>query len=141
MQDFRKLQVWEKSHDLTLRIYEVTSQFPREEMYGLTSQIRRACASIPANIAEGCGRNSSTDSARFLQIATGSASETEYLILLAHDLKYLNPSQYAELTDAIIRVKKMLTSLLKKLRTDNRQPKAVLPFPRILANWKTRTAE
>ena len=117
MKDFKKLQVWKKSHDLTLRIYDVTSRFPREEIYGLTSQIRRACASIPTNIAEGCGRNSSADLARFLQIAMGSASETEYLILLAHDLKYLDPGQYAELTDATIRVKKMLTSLIKKLRT------------------------
>ena len=83
MQDFKKLQVWAKSHDLTLRMCELTSQFPREEIYGLTSQIRRACASIPTNIAEGCGRKSSADFARFLQIAMGSASETEYLILLA----------------------------------------------------------
>ncbi len=118
MQDFRKLQVWKKSHDLTLRVYEVTVQFPRIEIYGLTSQIRRACASIPTNIAEGCGRKSPADFARFLQIAMGSASETEYLILLTHDLKYLDTSQYTELTKIIIEVKKMLTSLLKKLRTD-----------------------
>jgi len=118
MRDFRKLQIWEKSHDLTLRIYELTSQFPRSEIYGLTSQIRRASASIPTNIAEGCGRESSAEFIRFLQIAMGSASETEYLILLAHDLKYLNANQYTELSNTIISVKKMLTSLLKKLRTD-----------------------
>ncbi len=128
MQDFRKLQVWKKSHDLTLRIYKLTSQFPREEIYGLISQIRRACASIPTNIAEGCGRGSSADFARFLQIAMGSASETEYLILLARDLKYLTLDQYAELIDITVRVKKMLTALLKNVRmsgrsvTDNRQP-------------------
>ena len=116
MQDFGKLQVWKKSHDLTLRIYDLTSLFPREDIYGFASQIRRSCASIPTNVAEGCGRDSSADLARFLQIAMGSASETEYLILLAHDLGYLDPGQYAELTDATIRVKKMLTSLLKKLR-------------------------
>ena len=75
MQDFKKLQVWQKSHDLTLRMYELTSRFPREEMYGLTNQIRRACASIPTNIAEGCGRGSSADFARFLHIAMGSANE------------------------------------------------------------------
>ena len=120
MRDFRKLQVWEKSHDLTLKVYELTSQFPSNEMYGLTSQIRRACASIPTNIAEGCGRNTSADFGRFLQIAMGSASETEYLILLAHDLKYFNTNQYAELIDTIIRVKKMLTALLKNIRTDSR---------------------
>ena len=128
MQNFRKLQVWEKSHNLTLKIYELTSEFPREEIYGLTSQIRRAGTSIPTNIAEGCGRESSADFARFLQIAMGSASETEYLILLAHDLKYLTDYQYAELIDTTIRVKKMLTALLKNIRmssrsaTDNRQP-------------------
>lgn len=116
MQDFRKLQVWEKSHDLTVRTYELTVQFPREEMYGLTSQIRRACASIPTNIAEGCGRESSIEFARFLQIAMGSASETEYLIILAHDLKYLNTNQYTELMEITTDVKKMLTGLLKKLR-------------------------
>jgi four helix bundle protein len=118
MQDFKKLQVWEKSHDLTLRVYELTVQFPRTEMYGLTSQIRRACASIPTNIAEGCGRKSPADFARFLQIAMGSASETEYLILLAHNLKYLDAAQYTELTNITIEVKKMLTSLLKRLITD-----------------------
>ena len=115
MQDFKKLQVWAKSHDLTLRMYEATSQFPREEIYGLTSQIRRACASIPTNIAEGCGRESSADFARFLQIAMGSASETEYLILLTRDLKYIN----AELIDITIEVEKMLTAFLKRLKTSN----------------------
>lgn len=117
MQNFRKLQVWSKSHGLTLRIYELTPQFPREEIYGLTSQMRRACASVPTNIAEGCGRETPADFARFLQIAVGSASETEYLILLAHDLKYLNADQYAELIDEIVSIKKMLTALLKNVRT------------------------
>ena len=117
MQDFKKLQVWEKSHDLTMRIYNLTSQFSREEMYGLTSQIRRACASIPTNIAEGCGRKSSAEFARFLQIAIGSTSETEYLLLLAHDLKYLGSDQYNQLEDIIISVKKMLITLLKRLET------------------------
>ena len=117
MRDFRKLQVWEKSHALTLKIYELTSQLPREEIYGLTNQIRRACPSIPTNIAEGCGRERTADFARFLQMAMGSASETEYLILLAHNLKYFNAKQYVELTDAIVSVKKMLTSLLKRIRS------------------------
>ena len=109
--------MWGRSHDLTLMIYELTSGFPRDEIYGLTSQIRRACASIPTNIAEGCGRDSSAEFARFLQIAMGSASETEYLILLAHDLKYLNDDQYVELIDIIVSVKKMLASLLRNMRT------------------------
>lgn len=118
MRDFRKLQIWEKSHDLTLRLYELTSQFSRNEIYGFTSQIRRACASIPTNIAEGCGRDSSAEFMRFLHIAMGAASETEYLILLAHELKYLNTNEYTELVNAIISVKKMLSSLLKRLKTD-----------------------
>ena len=119
MQDFKKLQVWQKSHDLTLRMYELTSRFPREEMYGLTNQIRRACASIPTNIAEGCGRGSSADFARFLHIAMGSANETEYLILLARDLKYLDTDLFVGLMDTIIEVRKMLTSLLRRLKTTN----------------------
>lgn len=119
MQDFRKLKVWKKSHDLTLRIYDLTVQFPREEIYGLTNQIRRACASVPTNISEGCGRETPADFARFLQIAIGSASETEYLILLAHNLKYFSAKQYVELTDTIVSVKKMLTSLLKNIRAEN----------------------
>lgn len=118
MRDFRELQVWERSHRLTLRIYELTSQFPREEIYGLTNQIRRSCASVPTNIAEGCGRETPADFARFLQIAMGSASETEYLILLAHDLKYLNADQCAELTDTIVSVKKMLTGFLRHIKTN-----------------------
>lgn len=117
MQDFKGLLVWERSHNLTLRIYEFTSRFSHDEIYGLTSQIRRASASIPTNIAEGCGRDSSADFARFLQIAMGSASETEYLILLARDLKYLNDDQYVELIDTIVSIKKMLTALLRKIRT------------------------
>ena len=119
MQDFKKLQVWQKSHDLTLRMYELTARFPREEVYGLTNQIRRACASIPTNIAEGCGRGSSADFARFLHIAMGSVNETEYLILLARDLKYLDTGLFAGLMDTLIEVRKMLTSLLRRLLTVN----------------------
>src|SRR5690348_3685739 len=94
MQDFRGLKVWEKEHRLTLAIYKVTTTFPRDERFGLTGQIRRACGSIPANIAEGCGRGTGSDFARFLQIAMGSASELEYHLLLAHDLGYLHPADY-----------------------------------------------
>ena len=121
LQDFRNLEVWKKSHELPLSVYESTSQFPREEVYGLTSQIRRACASIPTNIAEGSGRESAADFARFLQIAVGSASETEYLILLAHELKYITASQYTELMQITTRVKKMLIALLKRIRTGSNQ--------------------
>lgn len=90
MKDFRNLKVWEKSHQLALAVYKATSTFPRHELYGLTSQIRRACASIPANIAEGCGRSGDAELARFLQIAMGSASELEYHLLLARDLGFLS---------------------------------------------------
>ncbi len=86
MQDFRKLSVWEKSHQLTLAIYRATEQFPQSELYGLRSQLRRASASIAANIAEGCGRGSSCDFGRFLDIAAGSGSEVEDHLILAGDL-------------------------------------------------------
>ena len=122
MQNFKNLDVWRKSHELTLKVYQLTSQFPDEEMYGLTSQIRRACASIPTNIAEGSGRESPADFARFLQIAVGSASETEYLILLVHELKYITATQYTELMRATTQVKRMLIALLKRIRTKSNQP-------------------
>jgi four helix bundle protein len=89
MRDFRELKVWHKSHQLTLDIYTATRGFPREEVYGLTSQFRRSSASIPANIAEGCGRTGDAELARFMLIAMGSASELEYHLLLAHDLGFL----------------------------------------------------
>ncbi|MEP7292950.1 MAG: four helix bundle protein, partial [Chloroflexota bacterium] len=89
MQDFKKLQVWMKAHVFTLALYRATSAFPKEEVYGLTSQMRRAAVSIPANIAEGCGRSSNAELARFLHISMGSASEVEYYLVLAHDLEFL----------------------------------------------------
>ena len=116
MQDFRELKVWHKSHGLTLAVYRATKDFPREERYGLTSQMRRAGMSIPANIAEGCGRSGGPDMVRYLQIAAGSASELEYLLILARDLSLLNPDQEQELTTDVIEVKRMLTSLIQKIR-------------------------
>ncbi|RKU28062.1 four helix bundle protein [Candidatus Poribacteria bacterium] len=83
-----------------------------------SAQVRRACTSIPTNIAEGCGRGSSVEFARFLQIAMGSASETEYLIFLSHDLKYIDDKQYKDLSNQIIKIKKMLATLIKKIRTE-----------------------
>ncbi len=116
MQDFKKLQVWQKAHQLALAVYQNTASFPREELFGLTSQLRRAAASIPANIAEGCGRNGSAEMARFLQISMGSASELEYHFILAHDLKYLADDRYAELINLIIEIKQMLTGLIQKVK-------------------------
>lgn len=118
MKDFRQLKVWEKSHLLALAIYKETKGFPKEELYGLTSQIRRASMSIPTNIAEGCGRNTDAEFARFLQIAMGSASETEYQLIPARDLEFLNKDSYAKLHNDVEEVKRMLASLLKTIRAD-----------------------
>jgi four helix bundle protein len=116
MKDFRDLKVWHKAHQLTLEVYAATGSFPKEERYGLTSQIRRASASIPANIAEGCGRSSDAELARFLQIAMGSASELEYHLLLAHDLKLLPSNDYRRLESQTLEVKRMLAPLINRLR-------------------------
>lgn len=117
MRDFRELKVWEKSHVFTLKIYQQTRNFPADEKYGLTGQIRRAASSIPTNIAEGCGRNGDAELARFMQISMGSASEVEYLLQLIHDLEMINPEVYAELNTQIIEIKRMLASFIKRLRT------------------------
>ena len=119
MKDFRNLKVWEKSHSLVLQIYNITKVFPKVELYGLTSQIRRAAVSIPTNISEGCGRSNGKDFARFMQIAMGSASELEYLIFLSCELKLIEKPVFPELNLKIIEIKKMLTSLMKKLRAEN----------------------
>ena len=108
MRDFHKLMIWQRSHQLTLKVYHASKLFPNEELYGLTSQIRRAASSIPTNIAEGCGRNSNKDFAHFLQIAIGSASEVEYELLLAKELNYINANDYQLLVDETIAVRKMI---------------------------------
>jgi four helix bundle protein len=115
--DFRNLVVWRKSHALALAVYRATESFPRRETYGLTSQLRRACASIPANIAEGCGRTGDAELARFLRIALGSLSELEYHLLLARDLGYLNPADFAEVANEAEVIKRMLRSLVARLTT------------------------
>ena len=97
MQDFKKLAVWQKAHQLTLQVYSVTQAFPPNEMYGLTGQLRRATSSVPANIAEGCGRNGNREFIRFLHIAFRSASESEYHLLLASDIHYLSEGEYHNL--------------------------------------------
>jgi four helix bundle protein len=116
MRDFTRPKVWERSHRLTLAVYKATVAFPREEQYGLKSQIRRSCVSVPANIAEGCGRGTNADLARFLQIALGSASELQYHLRLAHDLSILKPRDHERLSGEVKEVKRMLTSFIKNLK-------------------------
>ncbi len=118
MKDFRDLIVWDKSHKLTLQIYDATAKFPRCELYGLTSQIRRCSASIGANIAEGCGKRGNNEFQRYLQIASGSASELDYHLLLSRDLGFLTNVDYHDLACELTVVSKMLTSLLQKIEAE-----------------------
>lgn len=118
MKDFKNLKVWQKAHALVLSVYKVTSHFPRSELYGLINQIRLSCVSIPANIAEGCGRNSDADFARFLQIALGSASELEYHLILSQDLGFINSEHYTMLDNEVIEIKRMLSGFIKKLNAE-----------------------
>lgn len=117
MQNYKELKVWEKSHQLVLDIYRVTAKFPKEEVFGITSQVRRAAASIPANIAEGCGKKSQLDLANFLNISLGSANETDYFLLLCRDLKYISESEFSELENTINAIKAMLINLITKVRS------------------------
>ena len=115
MQDFRKLHAWRKAHELVLAVYRATRQFPADELYGLTSQSRRSATSVAANIAEGCGRGGKRDFARFLRMAFGSASELEYHLLLAHDLRLLSDVTHDSLSRQVSEVKQMLASLISKV--------------------------
>jgi four helix bundle protein len=115
MKDFRTLKVWGKAHGLTLFVYKYTQLFPKQELYGLTSQMRRAAASVPANIAEGCGRSGSGEFHRFLSVAMGSAVELEYFLLLARDLTLLSCEVYESVNDQVLEVQRMLGSLIRKV--------------------------
>ena len=108
--------MWQKAHALTLDLYRITRAFPKDELYGLTNQMRRAAASIGANLAEGCGRRSDAEFGRFLLIAMGSASELTYHLLLARDLNYLNEADFGRLDDRLEEVRKMPTSLKMKVK-------------------------
>ena len=119
MQSFINLKVWEKAHFLALDVYRSSKSFPRDEIYGLTSQMRRAAASIGADIAEGSCRKGDCEFGRFLQIAMGSASELEYHLLLARDLELLKLLDYQRLSGEVIEVKRMLASFIHKLRADS----------------------
>jgi four helix bundle protein len=118
MKDFHRLKVWEKAHRLALSIYELTRHFPADERFGLILQLRRAATSVPTNIAEGCGRSSDRELARFLSIAAGSASEVEYQILLSRDLGYVDEDAYQTLSQQVNEIKRMLSVFLQKLTAD-----------------------
>jgi four helix bundle protein len=116
VKDFKELRVWSKAHELTVLVYNLTRAFPRDEIYGMTSQVRRSAASIGANIAEGCGRRSDGEMTRFLQIARGSASETEYHLLLAKDLGFLSEGDFRKTDQRVVEVQRMLTALVQKVQ-------------------------
>ena len=115
MQDFRSLIVWQRAHAMTLRVYRESQTFPKHELFGLTSQLRRSCASIGANIAEGCGCGG-REFARYLTISSGSARETEYHLILARDVDYLTEEQFRDFEASVWEVKRMLTSLIHRVR-------------------------
>jgi four helix bundle protein len=119
MRDYRRLAVWEKSHKLTLDIYAATGSFPREEVYGLTTQLRRAASSVPTNIAEGCGRSGDAELRRFLFIAMGSANEMEYQLFLAKDLGYLSQMNYQPMIEKLDEVKRMLSGLINRIQSSD----------------------
>jgi len=116
MRDFKKFEVWQLSHQITLKIYTSTKTFPKEEIFGLTSQIRRSFASIGYNISEGSGRNSDKEFANFINIALGSSNEAENQLILAKDLEYINEIDYRDLLEELTVLKKKLVSLWNKLR-------------------------
>ena len=118
MKDFHELKVWQKAHQLTLVVYQITSGFPRDELYGMTSQLRRCSSSIPANLAEGCGRSGDAELARFCSIAMGSASELEYHLLLACDLKMIPAEDYERVQAQVTEVKRMLAGFIVKLTAE-----------------------
>lgn len=115
MKDFRQLQIWQRSHKLTLELYRVTGTFPKHELYALVSQMRRSASSVPTNIAEGSGRETEADFARFLQIAMGSGSELEYQLILANDLGYLTDADFHRLSSELVEIKRMLNAFLQRL--------------------------
>jgi four helix bundle protein len=118
MKNFYELKVWEKAHTFVVTVYAKTGNFPREELYGLTNQIRRAAVSIPSNIAEGCGRNSDAELARFLEIASGSASELDYQLLLARDLGFLRTEDHSPMLESLSEIRRMLTAFIQKLKAN-----------------------
>jgi len=123
MRNYRDLQVWSKAHSLTLDLYRISRGFPREEMFGFTSQLRRAAVSVDANFAEGCGRRTSTELARFVRIAMGSASELDYHLLLSRDLGFMKEDDFDHSSSRLTEVRKMLTAFLSTVEKTNRSAK------------------
>ncbi len=119
MKDFRTLKVWEKAHAIVLEVYAVTTKFPPDERFNMISQMRRSAQSIPTNIAEGCGAGSDIDFARFVQISMRSSCELEYQFILARDLGYLSDAGYVALDKKVVEVKRMLTALMQRLRSES----------------------
>ncbi len=113
--DTNKLIAWQKAHELVLKIYEITKDFPKDEQFGLTSQIRRAAVSIPSNIVEGKARNSKVEYKRFLSIARGSLEEVKYQVLLAKDLNYIDKNKYKEVLKIAMDTGRLLAGLIKSL--------------------------
>lgn len=119
MQDYRKLLVWQKAHKLVIDVYMNTKNFPKDELYGVTSQFRRAVVSIAANIVEGAGRKTKPDFARFLTVSLGSTNEIEYFLILSKDLEYLKSEKYESLNNQLIEVRKMLLSLERTISCES----------------------
>lgn len=115
MRNFLNLKIWKRSHLFTLKIYNITKSFPREEVFGLSSQMRRSSSSIPTNIAEGCGRNTNPQFIHFLNIASGSCSEIQYQLILSKDLTYISEEAFEELHSEIIEIRKMIYHYASKL--------------------------
>ena len=134
MKDYRNLDVWSLAHQITLKLYRVTAKFPREELFGLTSQIRRCSASIGANIAEGCGRRGNGEFHRFLQIGSGSASELDYHLLLARDLGFVGDDVYGSLNRDLGSLRRKLTTLILKVDGDRHGPNANCQLPSAARN-------
>ncbi|NOT48546.1 MAG: four helix bundle protein [Acidobacteria bacterium] len=117
MQDFRNLQVWQKAHELVLVVYDLTQDFPKEELFGLRHSLRRTCVDIPAYIAEGSGKASDSEFSRCIGSALGLANRLEYFVLLAFDLKLLSEPSNTKLSQSIVELKKRLNAFNRSLRT------------------------
>ncbi|MCL1471109.1 four helix bundle protein [Argonema antarcticum] len=119
MRDFRELPEWEKAHELTVAVYETTSEFPEKEILGLTQQIRLASSAVPIKIAQGCARDDRGEQVNLLEVAADSAIELEYYLLFSYELDYLNIAEYDRLISGVVEVKEKLESLIERLKTNS----------------------